>query len=81
MNKHNVKIIIIGMLLAIAMSWGVINYLPSMLETENYCIAPKVIDDMSQELLTCYENIDRCNKYFEACVNVYLNQHPESAVP
>jgi len=72
MSKHNIKVIAMGMLMATTMAWGIKNYLPSMMETEEHCIAPRVIDDISSELLLCYNNMDRCNQHFEACVNMYM---------
>ena len=74
-------IMIVGMVMAVAMAWAAKNYLPSIMEAKQQCIAPRVMDDMSKELLTCYENIDRCNKYSEACVNIYLNKQPEGTAP
>jgi len=81
MKKHSVKLFIIGLLVAIALAWGVNNYLPSVVEAEKQCASPRVIDDMSKELLICYNEIDRCNKYFRACVETYLQQGSGEVVP
>ena len=80
MKDYKVKLMFIGLLAAIALAWGVANYVPSITNAKKQCIAPRVVDDMSKELLLCYENMDRCNKYFEACVNVYLQQNPEGGM-
>ena len=81
MKKYNVKLFIIGLLAAIALAWAVNAYLPSIMEAEKQCASPKVIDDMSRELLICYNEMDRCNKYFKACVDAYLQQGSEEAMP
>jgi len=81
MKDFRVKLMFIGLLAAIALAWGVANYVPSIIEAQQQCVSPRVIDDMSKELMICYENIDRCNKYFEACVNTYLGLDPKEVVP
>ena len=70
------------MMTALVLAWGIKNYLPSITEAEEkQCMSPRVVDDLSKELLICYENVDRCNKYFEACVNTYLQLNPEGVAP
>jgi hypothetical protein len=73
MSRHNIKVMAIGtILLAIGMTWGIKNYLPLVEETESHCIAPRVIDDISKELLSCYGSVDRCNQHFQTCVKMYM---------
>ncbi|MAG39515.1 hypothetical protein CMI41_00925 [Candidatus Pacearchaeota archaeon] len=74
MKQVNIKMMIVALLLAIALAWGCKHYLPSIINAEKQCISPRVMDDISAELLHCYENLDRANQYFETCVNVYLQQ-------
>ena len=62
MKKHNLKLFAIGMLLAVVVSWAIKNYIPSIIQAEKVCASAKVIDDMSTELLICYNEMDRCNK-------------------
>jgi len=68
--------------MAIALAWGVKNFIPSIVEAEKVCTSKKVIDDMSKELLTCYNEMDRCNKYFQTCIEAYLQlQQPKETLP
>lgn len=81
MKEFKTKILVVSLLAAIALMWGVTNYVPSIIEAgEGQCASPRVVDDLSKELLICYDNVDRCNRYFEACVNVYLQQNPEGEI-
>ena len=75
-----IKIAMVVMVVAMIVAWGVKNFLPSIIEQPQQCASPRVIDDLSKELMSCYNNIDRCNKYFEACVNAYLQQDPEGRI-
>lgn len=69
------------MLLCLVLAWGIKNYLPSIAETKKQCTSPKVVDDLSTELLKCYDSMDRCNKYLEACVEAYLQLKPGENKP
>jgi hypothetical protein len=82
MRSHKVKLFIVGMLAAIALAWGVKNFIPSIIEAEKVCTSTKVVDDMSRELLICYNEMDRCNKYFRTCIDAYLQlQEPKETLP
>jgi hypothetical protein len=80
MNKK--IILIIGLMsLSLVLVWGIKNYLPSVVEPQKQCTSPKVVDDLSKELMRCYDNIDRCNNYLEACVKAYLQLKPGAPKP
>jgi len=80
MKEFKIKAVIISLLLAAALMWGVTKYTESIRNAGKQCASPLVVDDLSKELMVCYENVDRCNRYFEACVNVYLQQNPEGEI-
>ena len=64
------------------LAWGVKNFTSPTIEAERVCTSKKVVDDMSKELLTCYNEMDRCNKYFQTCIEAYLLlQEPKEILP
>ena len=90
MRKRNIKIFIMGIVavIAIAMTaivWTVKSFVPtkeiSVVNIEKSCPDENIVNDMSDELLSCYEGIDRCNKFLNACVDSYMKLEAKETSP
>ena len=76
MKSLNIKFAFIAVIAATALVWGVKNYSNSIVKKQQQCIPSVVVDDLSAELLRCYETIDTCNKYFRSCLEAYMEVKP-----